>query len=90
MLSVVNGIEHRQNETGGAACLLAEHLGIGSVGRPSSPVPVSCAGGGEVCSLCACRAAVAAGKKPQAGARPSCINAGVLREMLYKNLLRRQ
>ena len=88
MLPVLNCTQHRAG-TGETPCLLAEYLGMDSSCNPGSPMPIACASGGA-CALCACRAAAATGEATQADARPSCVNAGALRDMLYKNLLRAQ
>ena len=87
MLPTVTGSE-QQRVTGGAPCLLAEHLGMNSVSSPGPAMPVSCASGDEVCALCACKASP--DETPEPGARPSCAKADALQELLYKNLLWRQ
>jgi hypothetical protein len=88
MLPALNCTQHRAG-TGGTPCLLAEYLGMDFSRNPGSPMPITCASG-EVCALCACRTAAATGEATRADARPSCVNAGALRDMLYKNLLRAQ
>lgn len=85
MLRQINGTGRGKIVATGRACRLAGQLGMSLAVRPGVPASLAGTGAGGACRLC-----TACCETLQDGERPSCANAGVLQEMLYKNLLWRQ
>jgi hypothetical protein len=88
VLPRVNWIKREKAAASMRTCRLAGQLGMNPAADPCAPASLAGTGDRGTCPLCGANTACC--EAPQDGQRPSCANADILQEMLYRNLLWRQ